>query len=541
MAVAVSLQAGEATLLIDVGGEHRKLAITKSPFSLGRADECDATIADLKVSRQHAKVVIEGADYYIVDCQSRHGTFVNGSRCERAKLENNDEITFGVAGVKITFRRGNAVSHTADNSTNILLSRLVAQSDTSDLEKLRLFLEAARSLTGGVVVNEVLGNMLDYALKITKAERGFVYLKDAAKGGKAVLACGRDNKGASLTNDAKVSHSVVQEALASAAEFITGDALKQQALAERQSILINELRTVIAIPLRARQRGTSPPEADGVLYLDSRSVSLNLSGVSHEVLRALASECAAVLESAKLVAAEQAALQYRKEMDIAASIQRSLTSASKVETDFVRVNACSIPCREVGGDFFDVHVAPNAVTVIVADVSGKGVSAALLASVIHGMFYAQMTSGARLVDAIASVNSFLCSRVAGQKYATLLAAQLNRDGKLVLVNCGHVPAIIAQDGKVMHVEDGDMPVGLIAEVDFHVIERELPAGSRLCILTDGISETENAEGAEFGTHLIGGFLSADEPIREILDAVETFCGNTEAQDDRTLLVLERIK
>jgi serine phosphatase RsbU (regulator of sigma subunit) len=278
-----------------------------------------------------------------------------------------------------------------------------------------------------------------------------------------------------------------------------------------------------------------------VLYLDSRSVSLNLSGVSHEVLRALASECAAVLESAKLVAAEQAALQYRKEMDIAASIQRSLTSASKVETDFVRVNACSIPCREVGGDFFDVHVAPNAVTVIVADVSGKGVSAALLASVIHGMFYAQMTSGARLVDAIASVNSFLCSRVAGQKYATLLAAQLNRDGKLVLVNCGHVPAILAQDGKVMHVEDGDMPVGLIAEVDFHVIERELPAGSRLCILTDGISETENAEGAEFGTHLIGGFLSADEPIREILDAVEIFCGNTEAQDDRTLLVLERIK
>jgi phosphoserine phosphatase RsbU/P len=542
MAVAVSLQAGEATLLIDVGGEHRKLAITKSPFFLGRADECDATIADLKVSRQHAKVVIEGADYYIVDCQSRHGTFVNGSRCERAKLENNDEITFGVAGVKIVFRRGNAVAHTADNSTNILLSRLVAQSDTSDLEKLRLFLEAARSLTGGgVVVNEVLGNMLDYALRITKAERGFVYLKDAAKGGKAVLACGRDNKGASLTNDAKVSHSVVQEALASAAEFITGDALKQQALAERQSILINELRTVIAIPLRARQRGTSPPEADGVLYLDSRSVSLNLSGVSHEVLRALASECAAVLESAKLVAAEQAALQYRKEMDIAASIQRSLTSASKVETDFVRVNACSIPCREVGGDFFDVHVAPNAVTVIVADVSGKGVSAALLASVIHGMFYAQMTSGARLVDAIASVNSFLCSRVAGQKYATLLAAQLNRDGKLALVNCGHVPAILAQDGKVMHVEDGDMPVGLIAEVDFHVIERELPAGARLCILTDGISETENAEGAEFGTHLIGDFLSGDEPIRKILNAVESFCSNVEAQDDRTLLVLERIK
>jgi sigma-B regulation protein RsbU (phosphoserine phosphatase) len=538
---AVTLQSGEATLLIEVGREQRRVSIIKSPLTIGRAEECDITIADPTVSRQHAKLVTEGSEYYIVDCESRHGTFVNGSRCERVRLKNNDEITLGVAGIKIVFCRGNAVPHPTGNSTRILLSRLVAKSDTSDLEKLRLFLEAARSLTGGVVVNEVLRNMLDYALKITKAERGFVYLKDANKGGRPVLACGLDSKGASLTNDTKVSHSVVQEALASAAEFITGDALKQQALAERQSIVVNELRTVIAIPLRTRQHGASTTEADGVLYLDSRYVSLNLSGVGHEVLRALASECAAVLESAKLVAAEQAAQQYRKEMEIAASIQRSLISTSKVETDFVRVNACSIPCREVGGDFFDVHVSPDTVTVIVADVSGKGISAALLASVIHGMFYAQMSSGARLVDAIASINTFLCSRVAGQKYATLLAAQLHRDGKLALVNCGHVPAILVQDGNVTHVEDGDMPVGLIPEVDFHVIERELPAGSRLCILTDGISETENVEGAEFGTHMIGDFLCGGEPIREIMDAVQSFGGNTEAQDDRTLVVLERTK
>jgi phosphoserine phosphatase RsbU/P len=91
------------------------------------------------------------------------------------------------------------------------------------------------------------------------------------------------------------------------------------------------------------------------------------------------------------------------------------------------------------------------------------------------------------------------------------------------------------------VEDGDIPVGLIPEVGFHLIERELPAGSRLCMLTDGISETENAEGAEFGTRLIGDFLGSEEPIQKILDAVESFCGNAEAQDDRTLLVLERIK
>jgi serine phosphatase RsbU (regulator of sigma subunit) len=86
-----------------------------------------------------------------------------------------------------------------------------------------------------------------------------------------------------------------------------------------------------------------------------------------------------------------------------------------------------------------------------------------------------------------------------------------------------------------------MPVGLIAEADFHVIERQLAAGARLCILTDGISETENAAGAEFGTRVIGDYLCGTEPVRQIMHAVELFGGDSEAQDDRTLVVLERIK
>src|SRR5262249_37917580 len=162
----------------------------------------------------------------------------------------------------------------------------------------------------------------------------------------------------------------------------------QSALAARQSIVQNELKTVIAIPLRARRATTTSgvPDVEGVLYLDSRSISRDLSGLSHDVLRALASECAGVLESAHLMEAEQAARQYRQEMEIASSIQRSLSSESAVQCDFARVSGRSIPSKEVGGDFFDVVVAAGTVTVVVVDVSGKGISAALLASVIHGMF-----------------------------------------------------------------------------------------------------------------------------------------------------------
>ena len=332
MSMGASARIREASIAISVAGNTRRMKIAKTPFLLGRSEECDAAIPDARVSRIHARIELENGEYFVTDAGSRHGTFVNGLRGERAPLRNNDEIRLGEI-VRIVFHLGEPAS----SSTN-LFTKLGSSSDSTDMEKLRLFLEAARSLSSGLVVEDVLRNMLGYALKITKAERGFVYLKN--DDGRPALACGLDSNNAPLYQDDKVSNSVVHEAMTSAAEFITGDASRQSELAERQSIVLNDLRTVIAIPLRKRSAITNPaakPEVDGVLYLDSRSISRSISGVSHDVLRALASESAAVLESAKLVAAEQVALQHRKEMDIATSIQRSLISAYDVSSEFARV------------------------------------------------------------------------------------------------------------------------------------------------------------------------------------------------------------
>src|SRR5262245_33708577 len=185
--------------------------------------------------------------------------------------------------------------------------------------------------------------------------------------------------------------------------------------------------------------------------------------------------------------------------------------------------------------------APAGLTVIVADVSGKGISAAVLASMVHGMFYAQVAAGAGLVDTITAINRFLCSRVAGQKYATLLAAQLSSRGRLEIVNCGHVPPIVFESGKATRISDGDLPVGLITGATFHLIERDFPAGARMCVLTDGISESEGSSGVEFGLDRVEDCLRAQDALREILAAVELFSGHREAQDDRTLVVLERTK
>ena len=539
--MATTFRRDEASIMIDIAGQRRRVEISKSPFTIGRSDEADATIADIRVSRLHARLVCEDGTYFVEDAGSRHGTFVNGVRHERVRLQSLDEITLGVPGLKITFQAGPPPSSAA----SMLLTRFASDRDVSELEKLRLFLEAARSLSGGLVVRDVLLNMLDYALRLTKADRGFVYLRE--KDGTAVMACGVDSKGNQLTQDANVSHSVINDALNSASEFIAGDTTRESALADRQSIVLNVLRTLVAIPLRSQRMGgggrmeEAAHDVQGVLYLDSHLASRNLSGVGPDVLRALAGECAAVLESARLMEAEQATRQYRQELAIAAGIQRSLSSEAEVRCDFARVSGRTIPCKEVGGDFFDVRVSPDRVTVIVGDVSGKGISAALLAFLLHGMFYAQVSSGASLVSAMQVINDFLCSRVGGQKYATLIAAQLSKDGRLELVNCGHVPAIVAGSAATAQIEDGDMPVGLIPGAEFHSIERHLAPGERLAIITDGISETEDSAGAEFGMARVEELLGQPDPITAIVKEVNVFSDNAEAQDDRTLLVLERLQ
>ncbi|HET9839960.1 MAG TPA: SpoIIE family protein phosphatase [Candidatus Angelobacter sp.] len=523
----------QPALLIRVPGQNRRVALRGAEFTIGRSEECDLVLSDNRISRVHARLVEEDGNYFIVDAGSRHGTFVNGERSPRARLQHNDQIGFGVPEISITF----LAHEPRSSSATQLFSELGHRHDSSELQQLRLFLDAARALGGGGILEDTLRRMLSCAIKITAAERAFVYLGDEKSN--ARMACGVDAAGIELNDDSGVSRSVVDEAMRTAAEFITGDAMQQSGLAGRQSIVAHELRVLVALPLRAIHF-TGGAKVHGVLYLDSHIASRNFSSLSHDVLRALAGECAAVLESAKLLEAEEGARQYRQEMAIAASIQRGLITHPKINCDFARATGYSLPCKEVGGDFYDIHATDSTLTAIIADVSGKGVSAALLASLIQGMFYAQLDLGLPLPRAVAVINSYLCSRVAGQKYATLLVAQITRDHTLRLVNCGHVPALIAVDGQSTYLDEGDLPIGLLEDANYHLIEKPFPPGSRLCMLTDGITECENAAGQEFGVEAVKSAVFGADPISTIVTQLQQFCAGREIQDDCTLMFVERL-
>ena len=544
-ATAISARGAVPSLLYVQGAEQRTVELEHTPFTIGRKTDKDLVIADSRVSRDHAQIVQENGEYWLIDQGSRHGTYVNGIKRDRHKLQQNDRVDFGARDAAyLVFNPDHPQSSAAAEFLS-QISMMPMAGGSSDLEKLRLFLEAARKLNTTGVLSDVLVTLLDSTLRLTKAERGYVFLRDDA--GKLQLAAGRNARGDVLTDDTSISRSILEDAATKASEFLVSDTSSSTDLAARNSIIAYDLRTVIAIPLRrtATQVQTSTDTSDGataaqirgVLYLDSRFASRDISQVSHDILRAIATEAAALVENARLVQAEEAAKRYQQELSIAASIQQRLMAVSIPDVPFASIRAENIACKDVGGDFFDVVMTERGLAVLVTDVSGKGISAALLASILQGMIYSQLVANVALHEIVASANAFLCRKVAGQKYATLFLCLLHKTGELEYLNCGHVPPVLVNSGGVMRPTNCNLPVGLLPDAVYTSEKMKLTAADKLVIVTDGVTEAENATGDFFGDEGLEQAAHSNTPFENIFEAVKGFCGETPLGDDCTILQL----
>lgn len=530
------------------GSEQKNIVLNRTPFSVGRKVDKDLVIADPRVSRDHAQIMQEGLDFFLVDLGSKHGTFVNGERIQRQKLERGDRLEFGARdSAYVLFNPAHATSNTAREFLS-QISGIQIRQETTDLEKLRLFLEAARKLNTAGVLDEILMTMLDVTLQLTRAERGYVFLKDDE--GKLRLAAGRNAKKEPLLDDRTISHSILEESMRANSEFLLTDTSRSMELAGRQSIVAYDLRTVICIPLRKMQvqatRGAQTPvpgaapssEAMGVLYVDSRFASQDLTkGVGQDILHAIATEAASLIENARLVQAEEESRRYQQELSIASGIQQRLMQVRIPDVPFAKMQGRNMQCKEIGGDFYDAVLTNEGLNVILADVSGKGVSAALLATSLQGMIYSHLTSGMSLVDVVTAVNRFFTEKMMGEKYATLLLARLRRDGELEYVNCGHVPPLLVCGGEVIRPPHGNVPVGLLPDATFESASCQMKSGDRFILVTDGVTEAENSMGEFFDDSRLEAAVAKSPTWEGILSAVSEFCAGNPLGDDCTVVEL----
>ena len=530
------------SLIYVQGNEQRSIVMNRTPFSVGRKVDKDLVIPDPRVSRDHALIVAENGDFFVVDQGSKHGTYVNGERVQRQKLQRNDRVEFGVRDVAyVIFSPQHATSNTAREFLS-QISGIQISTDTTDLEKLTLFLEAARKLNTVGVLDEILVTLVDTTLKLIRAERGYVFLKDEE--GNLRLAAGRNSKGEALLDDKTISHSILDEAMKSNSEFLFTDTSQSLDLAVRQSIVAYDLRTVICMPLRKPQVQTTrdannPAEAEvmGALYLDSRFASRDISSVSHDILRVIATDTASLIENARLVQAEEASRRYQQELSIAASIQQRLMAVTIPEVPFAKMRGRNLSCKEIGGDFFDVVNTEDGLAVVLADVSGKGVSAALLASTLQGMVYSHLSARMPLAEIMAAVNRFFTQKHLGEKYATVIITRIHKDGELEYVNCGHVPPLLISGGKVSRPEHGNLPVGLLADATYESDRVHMKPGDRFILVTDGVTEAENALGDFYDNERLEAVAAKSPTLEDIFASVSAFCAGAPLGDDCTVVEL----
>jgi serine phosphatase RsbU (regulator of sigma subunit) len=202
------------------------------------------------------------------------------------------------------------------------------------------------------------------------------------------------------------------------------------------------------------------------------------------------------------------------------------------------LQAKTVPCLAIGGDFYDAVALKDCVCVAIADVSGKGVPAAIVAATLQGIIHAELLAGQSLPLIAALVNQFLCTHNVG-KYATMILLKLFPDGRVEYINCGHIQPVSILGTEVRRLTEGNLIVGLIPDASYASARCILQPGERLLLATDGITEAENSSGKSFGDSGLNIVAHYENPDA-ILDHVAKFHAPNQAQDDCTLLAIQYV-
>jgi sigma-B regulation protein RsbU (phosphoserine phosphatase) len=262
------------------------------------------------------------------------------------------------------------------------------------------------------------------------------------------------------------------------------------------------------------------------------------------LLLQLATDSAITLETSQLYRTALDRTRLEHEVRIAAEIQQALLPEGERKGLGFEVAAASVPCRAIGGDFFDYFDLPDgAFGFALGDVSGKGPPAALLAAQLQGIFAARSHSDAAPADTITSVNRLLVRRAIESRFATVVYGVLSGDGLLTYCNAGHNPPLLITEDGVHQLTTGGLILGAFREARFEQEERRLRPGDMLVVFSDGVTEAVSADGADFGDERLltyvkaGRDLSAAALLEQLFHAVREFSAGAEPSDDRTALVL----
>ena len=530
-------------------GQDQVFLISTAEIVIGRKGDADLVLANQHVSRLHAKVVPIDKGYQLVDLGSTYGTFVNDQRIDRWVLRHGDRITFGKDDVEFRYfieegqGQNTETTQIIQRSVNDL--NRVLPSAGSDLEKMLCILDFQYQWNQVFTPESGLDQILESTLKISGAERAYIMVR---KGDGFGYAAGLDGKGRRLSESHfRASQSIVREVVSSGnpvfmIEGIRGD------FAEQASIVAMNLRAIASLPLRGIPTDGDSPQILGILYLDSTKAMHSMSGLDQKIIHKLALEAGNVLERVEMIKSIEQRKTLERDLALAEETQRSLLPHEIPQFEGFILRASSTPTRYVGGDFYNFQVTESGELIsVLADVSGKGIAASLLSSMLLGCLQLLLHGGHSVEEALNRLNKFLHAKVSG-KFVTMFLFSVRPDGNWQFVSAGHNTAYLyrASKNEIEELPSNGLIVGAFDFASFQASELTFDHGDVLVVYSDGLTEAENVSGEMFGEDRVKEVIcnqapaGAEELHEALLLAIHEFTRGRAQTDDITIVIAQRI-
>jgi serine phosphatase RsbU (regulator of sigma subunit) len=512
---------------------------------VGRSFDADLRLDDLAVSRHHARISLVGGSYVIADLGSGNGTSVNGRTIAApTPLKSGDRI--GLAGNLFRFSAESESGVTivdepataAPPALETLDIKATSMEAAMAQQRLRAVLEISNAVQTHLDMDKLLNEILDRLFGVfPQADRGFILLKDDES--EELVSRAARQRGREQPEAIAVSRSIVRKAMDDRVAILSADAMGDQRFSMAQSVLNFRIRSMMCAPIIAHD------EALGIIHLDTTRQDRQFTLDDLDLLAAVTNQTAFAIANARLH--RKLLLQERTERDLhlARQVQQSFLPRRFPEVAGMQFCASYKAALEVGGDFYDfIPLASGRLAIVVGDVAGKGIPAALLMARMSSAVREFALTEEKPRRVVARVNERLAAMDAEGSFITLIFALLDpRSRALQMVNAGHPPPLLRKGatGRVSEIQScTNFPVGVMPGAEFEAESFRIEPGDFVCLYSDGITEAMNSQKDAYGDARLKSVAalpaaSAAEWMENILKDVHAYVGGAYQSDDLTLV------
>jgi sigma-B regulation protein RsbU (phosphoserine phosphatase) len=531
-------------------GTTRTARLDGASLSLGRSTANELCFPDdVGLSRQHMIFERDGQGWAVRDLGSKNGTFLNGVRLSgKSALRPGDRIVASrVAlvydpsrvddGKTVLFEKAAGAEPPALTVSTTLEHLLKSESGEKSLlapswgSAVTALVRAGRELAARRPLPELFRVILDLAIDAVGAHRGVLM----------TLEKGELVPQASRGEGFRISSAVRDRVLQEKTSMLVRDVRQDEALRLRFSIVGHSVRTLMAVPLQTDN------QVIGLIYVDSPQFPREFSSDDLNLLTVMANVAAVRIERDRLVEVEQAEKLMASELEQAAEIQRQFLPATAPAVPGLELAGHNIACRTVGGDYYDFLPYPDGrVGVVIGDVAGKGMPAALLMTSLQAKVQALAEAPEDPASVVARLNRSLALTCPRNRFVTFFFSILDpRSGEVTFCNAGHNPPILIRaNGELLQLEGGGPVLGILPAMNYEPQRCQMEPGDLLLLYSDGVTEACNPEGVEFESSLPAlaaeaRHLSVGEIVQLIHQRVKEWIAGQPPADDITVVVARR--